>query len=61
MVYLDLNMVMHWPILMHWYYGKHSLVILLMEHRSMIDQFIAAGEQKWNRMNGVVIVIAAWL
>ena len=27
----------------------------------MIDQFIAAGEQKWNRMNGVSYVVAAWL
>jgi 2-oxoglutarate dehydrogenase E1 component len=22
----------------------------------MIDQFIAAGEQKWNRMNGIVLL-----
>ena len=32
-----------------------------MVRRSMIDQFIAAGEQKWNRMNGVTHVIATWL
>ncbi len=29
--------------------------------QTMIDQFIAAGEQKWNRMNGVSHVVATWI
>ena len=27
----------------------------------MIDQFIAAAEQKWQRMNGIVMLLASWL
>ena len=41
---------------MHWCYGKRSLVILRMG-TNMIDQFIAGAEQKWNRMNGVVMLL----
>ena len=57
MVFWDLNMGMRLPIPMHWYYGKLSLVTSVNVAQSMIDQFIAAGEQKWNRMNGIVMLL----
>ena len=50
-------MDMLWPIPIHWCYGKHSLVILQMAHKSLIDQFIASAETKWHRMNGVVMLL----
>ena len=38
-------------------FGRLSLVISEMEHRSFFDQFISSAETKWHRMNGLVVLL----
>jgi 2-oxoglutarate dehydrogenase E1 component len=54
-------MVMRWQIPNALYYGNAQFGDFAKGCSNIIDQFIAAGEQKWNRMNGILYYLPPWL
>jgi 2-oxoglutarate dehydrogenase complex dehydrogenase (E1) component-like enzyme len=57
MEYLDLSMGTLSLVQMRWYYGKLSLAILAMVHKLSSTNLSAAGESKWQRPCGMVMLL----
>ena len=55
--YWVLNMDMHWPTRQRLGILGSTVWRFCNGAQTMIDQFIAAGEQKWQRMNGLVLLL----